>query len=135
MVNSHSLLLITIIIILITLGVTILSLSLAFTLPGHIELLAFILITNLPFLFSSTALAPLSFMPHWMQIIASINPLSYAIETIRYVYHNNNYTLESNIIETTWGVLRLQEVILILTLIDVIGIYMMKKFLLNKFKR
>lgn len=134
-VNSNSLLLITFIIFLITLGVTILSLSLAFILPGHIELLAFILITNLPFLFSSTALAPLSFMPYWMQIIASLNPLSYAIETIRFIYQNNTYTLHSNIIQTTWGTLVLQDVILLFILIDIFGIYMMKKFLLNKFKR
>lgn len=134
-VNSNSLLLITFIIFLITLGVTILSLSLAFILPGHIELLAFILITNLPFLFSSTALAPLSFMPYWMQIIASLNPLSYAIETIRFIYQNNTYTLHSNIIQTTWGTLVLQDVILLFILIDILGIYIMKKFLLNKFKR
>nr|YP_009294162.1 ABC-2 type transporter [Hildenbrandia rubra]AOM67404.1 ABC-2 type transporter [Hildenbrandia rubra] len=134
-VNSSALLLIALIVFLITLGVTILSLSLAFILPGHIELLAFILLTNLPFLFSSTALAPLSFMPSWMQIIASLNPLSYAIETIRFVYQNHTYNLQSHIIETTWGSLVLQEVILLLVLIDIFGIYIMKRFLLSKFKR
>lgn len=132
--NSNGVLLIICIILLITLGITMLSLSLAFTLPGHIELLAFILLTNLPFLFSSTALAPLSFMPFWMQIIASLNPLSYAIETIRFIYQNSIYTPNSNIIDTIWRTLTLQDVILLFIFIDILGTYIMKKFLLSKFK-
>ena len=132
--NNHGLFLIFLTLILTTLGVTIFSLSLAFILPGHIELLAFILVTNLPFLFSSTALAPLSFMPYWMQVIASINPLSYAIETIRYVYQNDTYTFQSKIIETLYGNVTLLQVIVLLGGIDLFGIYIMKKFLLNKFK-
>nr|YP_009297670.1 ABC-2 type transporter [Hildenbrandia rivularis]AOM67214.1 ABC-2 type transporter [Hildenbrandia rivularis] len=132
--NSQGLLLIAFIILLITLGVTMFSLNLAFILPGHIELLAFILITNLPFLFSSTALAPLSFMPLWMQILASLNPLSYAIETVRFIYENNIYTLESSIIETIWGTLTLQEIIALFILIDILGILIIKKFVLSKLK-
>ena len=50
---------IALIVFLIVLGVTALSLGLAFALPGHIELLAVIFVTNLPLLFASTALAPL----------------------------------------------------------------------------
>lgn len=40
------------------------SLSLAFILPEHIELLVFIFIINLPILFTSTALAPPYFVPY-----------------------------------------------------------------------
>ena len=134
-INTSDFLLVTSIILLITLGVTILSLNLAFILPGHIELLAFILITNLPFLFSSTALAPLYFMPSWMQIIASLNPLSYAIETIRFIYKNTTYTLQSQVIKTVWGSLMLKDVIIFLLSIDIIGIIFMKKFLQNKFEQ
>nr|YP_009296709.1 ABC-2 type transporter [Apophlaea sinclairii]AOM65849.1 ABC-2 type transporter [Apophlaea sinclairii] len=133
-INNNGLLLITLIIILITLGITTLSLSLAFILPGHVELLAFIVVTNLPFLFSSTALAPLSFMPSWMQIIASLNPLSYAIETIRFVYQHDIYKLNSIMIETIWRHWTLQEVILLFIFIDSVGIYIMKRFLLSKFR-
>ncbi len=77
---------ITGIVLLLVLGVTGLSLGLAFSLPGHIELIAAIFVTNLPLLFASTALAPLSFMPNWLQWVASLNPLSYAIEPIRWIY-------------------------------------------------
>ncbi|MBD0362399.1 MAG: ABC transporter permease, partial [Coleofasciculus sp. C3-bin4] len=54
------------IVFLLVVGVTALSLGLAFALPGHIELIAVIFVTNLPLLFASTALAPLSFMPRWL---------------------------------------------------------------------
>ena len=48
--------------LLITIITSSTSLSLAFILPRHIELLVFILIINLPILFTSTALAPLYFV-------------------------------------------------------------------------
>ena len=75
------------------------SLPFAFILPGHIAFLAFILIINLPILFTSTALAPPYFMPYWQQILSKLNILTYAIEAIRYltthytfvIYHNKSY--------------------------------------------
>ncbi|WP_267383702.1 ABC transporter permease [Cyanobacterium sp. uoEpiScrs1] len=86
----------------IVLGVTGLSLGLAFALPGHIELIAVIFVTNLPLLFASTALAPLSFMAKWLQIIVSLNPLTYAIEPIRYIYLNEDWSLSSLVLQTPW---------------------------------
>ncbi len=86
---------ITLIVLLLVLGVTGLSLGLAFALPGHIELIAVIFVTNLPLLFASTALAPLSFMPTWLQVVASLNPLSYAIEPIRYLYLHQDWGFNS----------------------------------------
>lgn len=84
------------IVLTLVLGVTALSLGLSFALPGHIELIAVIFVTNLPLLFSSTALVPLSFMPPWLQVVASLNPLSYAIEPIRYIYlHPGDWGLGS----------------------------------------
>nr|YP_010330183.1 ABC-2 type transporter [Porphyridium aerugineum]UNJ17899.1 ABC-2 type transporter [Porphyridium aerugineum] len=74
---------ISLIIFLITIIVSLVSINLAFVVPGHIEFLAFILITNLPILFSSTALAPINLMPRWLKIIALLNPLTYAIEFFR----------------------------------------------------
>ena len=65
---------------------TAISLGLAFVLPGHIELIAVIFVLNLPLLFASTALAPISFMPYWLGWLASINPLTFAIEPIRSAY-------------------------------------------------
>lgn len=91
------------IVMLLVLGVTALSLGLSFALPGHIELIAVIFVTNLPLLFSSTALVPLSFMPSWLQVVASLNPLTYAIEPIRYVYLHSDWSLGSVVLQAPFG--------------------------------
>lgn len=102
----------------IVLGVTALSLGLAFALPGHIELIAVIFVTNLPLLFASTALAPLSFMAGWLQVVASLNPLTYAIDPIRYLYLNESWSLGSAVMQTPWGAVSFWEVLLILAGFD-----------------
>jgi ABC-2 type transport system permease protein len=94
---------IAIIILLLVLGVTALSLGFTFALPGHIELIAVIFVLNLPLLFASTALAPLSFMPKWLQWVASLNPLTYAIEPIRYLYNHPQWDLASIVLQAPWG--------------------------------
>jgi ABC-2 type transport system permease protein len=94
---------IALIVFLLALGVTAISLGLAFALPGHIELIAVIFVTNLPLLFASTALAPLAFMPQWLQIIATLNPLSYAIEPIRDLYLNSHWELGDVVMHAFWG--------------------------------
>ena len=91
------------IVLALVLGVTAFSLGLAFALPGHIELIAVIFVTNLPLLFASTALVPLSFMPRWLQIVASLNPLSYAIEPIRYLYLHPDWSFGSVVMQAPWG--------------------------------
>jgi ABC-2 type transport system permease protein len=93
----------TLAIALLVLGFTMLSLGLAFAMPGHQELLAFIFLVNLPLIFSSIALAPLSFMPTWLQWIASLNPLSFAIAPIRYVYGHSDWSWQSVVLEAPWG--------------------------------
>lgn len=106
--------LVGLIVLLLVLGVTAISLGLAFSLPGHIELIAVIFVTNLPLLFASTALVPLSFMPRWLQIVATLNPLSYAIEPIRYVYLHPDWSLNSVVLQAPWGAVTLAESLLIL---------------------
>jgi ABC-2 type transport system permease protein len=101
--NAAGLGAIALIVFLLALGVTALSLGLAFVLPGHIELIAVIFVTNLPLLFASTALAPLSFMPRWLQVLATLNPLSYAIEPIRYLYLHSDWALSSVVMQAPWG--------------------------------
>jgi ABC-2 type transport system permease protein len=76
---------IALIILLLVLGFTALSLGLTFALPGHIELIAVIFVANLPLLFASTALAPLSFMP------------------IRYLYTHPQWNLSSIVLQAPWG--------------------------------
>jgi ABC-2 type transport system permease protein len=95
--------LVVLIVLTLILGVTALSLGLAFALPGHIELIAVIFVTNLPLLFASTALVPLAFMPQWLQVVATLNPLSYAIEPIRYVYLHPDWNLSSVVMQAPWG--------------------------------
>lgn len=112
--NAAGLALMALIILLLVLGVTAISLGLAFTLPGHIELIAVIFVTNLPLLFASTALVPLSFMPTWLQWIASLNPLSYAIEPIRYVYLHPNWSLSSVVMQAPFGDVTLGAALLVL---------------------
>lgn len=102
------------IVLTLVLGVTALSLGLAFSLPGHIELIAVIFVTNLPLLFASTALAPLSFMPTWLQWVASLNPLSYAIESIRYLYLHTQWAPSSVVMETPFASVTLGTALLVL---------------------
>jgi len=119
--NIYQLLLIILISLLITSSISSFSLGLAFIFPGHIEFLAFILIINLPMLFSSTALAPFYFMPYWLQIIAKLNPLTYAIESIRFITFAQNDYLTSNII-CAYGIhLNVFRVIIFLLLIKLIS--------------
>lgn len=106
--------LMALIVLLLVVGVTALSLGLAFSLPGHIELIAVIFVTNLPLLFASTALVPLSFMPRWLQWVATLNPLSYAIEPIRYIYLHEDWSLSSVVMQAPWGEVTLGASLLVL---------------------
>ena len=87
--GATGLVLVVITLLLLVFAVTALSLGLAFVLPGHIELIAVIFVANLPLLFASTALAPISFMPTWLGWLAALNPLTFAIEPIRSAYAGN----------------------------------------------
>jgi ABC-2 type transport system permease protein len=121
------------IVLLIVLGVTALSLGLAFALPGHIELIAVIFVTNLPLLFASTALAPLSFMAGWLQVIASLNPLTYAIEPIRYLYLNQDWTLASSVLQSPWGSMSFSGVLLVLLAFDALVLIGIQPLLRRRF--
>ncbi|MEO0947580.1 MAG: ABC transporter permease [Cyanobacteria bacterium J06641_5] len=90
------------IVFLVVVGVTALSLGLTFALPGHIELIAVIFVTNLPLLFASTALAPLEFMADWLKVVAVLNPLTYAIEPIRHLYASDAGSWSATILQTPW---------------------------------
>ncbi|MFN9546518.1 MAG: ABC transporter permease [Cyanobacteriota bacterium] len=88
---------------LLVFAVTALSLGLAFALPGHIEMIAVIFIVNLPLLFASTALAPLSFMPSWLAWLAAVNPLTFAIEPIRALYNGQGGPLSAVVLQAPYG--------------------------------
>jgi ABC-2 type transport system permease protein len=112
--DAGGLLVVGLIILLLVLAVTALSLGLAFALPGHIELIAVIFVTNLPLLFASTALAPLSFMPSWLQVVATLNPLSYAIEPIRYLYLHSHWSFGDVVMSAPFGSVTLGACLLVL---------------------
>lgn len=131
--NLISLSAIALIVLSIVLGVTALSLGLAFALPGHIELIAVIFVTNLPLLFASTALAPLEFMAGWLQIIASLNPLTYAIEPIRYLYLNGDWAINSVVMHTPWANVSFGGVILVLLAFDALILLAIQPLLRRRF--
>lgn len=100
--GAAGLLLVLVTLLLLVFAVTALSLGLAFALPGHIELIAVIFVANLPLLFASTALAPLSFMPTWLGWLAALNPLTFAIEPIRAAYAGS-VSLQAIVLEAPYG--------------------------------
>ncbi len=100
--SAWGFLLISMTLLLLVFSITALSLGLAFVLPGHIELIAIIFVANLPVLFASTALAPISFMPSWLGWMASLNPLTFAIEPIRLAY-SDSFDLGSALINAPYG--------------------------------
>nr|YP_010619729.1 hypothetical protein PN023_pgp035 [Tayloriella tenebrosa]WAX03742.1 hypothetical protein [Tayloriella tenebrosa] len=106
----------------------------ALILPGHIEFIALTtLLINLPTLFASTALAPLSFMPTWLQIICCINPLTYAIEIIRNHNLNQSISINTEIINTTWLTINIYQGLLILILINTISVVLVKNIIKYKY--
>jgi len=125
--------LVVLIVLTLTLGVTALSLGLAFSLPGHIELIAVIFVTNLPLLFASTALAPLSFMPKWLQVVASLNPLSYAIEPIRYIYTHASWALSSIVMQSPFGAVSLGTALMVLAGFSGLALFSIRPLLSRAF--
>ncbi|MBW3586994.1 MAG: ABC transporter permease, partial [Cyanobacteria bacterium 0813] len=124
---------IALIVLLLVLGVTGLSLGLAFALPGHVELIAVIFVTNLPLLFASTALAPLSFMPEWLQVVVTLNPLSYAIEPIRYLYLHSDWSLASVVMQAPWGNVTFGGALLVLLAFDLVALLSIQPLLRRRF--
>ncbi len=121
--------LVSVTLLLLVFAVTALSLGLAFALPGHIELIALIFVSNLPLLFASTALAPISFMPKWLGIIASVNPLTFAIEPIRAAYLGP-IDLGKVLIHAPYANITGYQCLLILTALA-IGLFILIRPLLN----
>ncbi len=125
--------LIALMVFLLVLGVTGLSLGLAFALPGHIELIAVIFVTNLPLLFASTALAPLSFMPGWLQVVACLNPLSYAIEPIRYLYLHGDWSFGSIVMQAPFASVSLGHAVLVLLGFAIAALLVIQPLLRRRF--
>ena len=128
--GGSGLLLVLVTLLLLVFAVTALSLGLAFALPGHIELIAVIFVANLPLLFASTALAPLSFMPPWLGWLASLNPLTFAIEPIRAAYQGP-LDLSAVLLEAPYGDVTGQTCLLVLAALT-LGLFLLMRPLLNR---
>ena len=64
------------------------GMSLAFgaMITSHEALMAVMNFFTMPLMFTSNAMMPLAFMPDWLQKVAKVNPLSYAINPIRTLF-------------------------------------------------
>ena len=128
--GGAGLLLVVATLLLLVFAVTALSLGMAFALPGHIELIAVIFVANLPLLFASTALAPLSFMPAWPGWLAALNPLTFAIEPIRAAY-SGSLDLSAVLLEAPYGDVTGFACLLVLLVLTV-GLFLLIRPLLNR---
>lgn len=68
---------------LLTMSVTAAFSALAYAVPQHGTFFAVAGFVSLPLLFMSNAFVPLDVMPAWMEVVARLNPLTYAIDAIR----------------------------------------------------
>ena len=126
----YGVLLVLITLLILVFGVTALSLGLAFVLPGHIELIAVIFVANLPLLFASTALVPISFMPSWLGWLAALNPLTFAIEPIRAAY-SSSLNLGSVLVHAPYGDITGYGCLILLTILTT-GLFISIRPLLNR---
>jgi ABC-2 type transport system permease protein len=62
---------------------TALFMALAYRVPTHGTFFAVAGFITLPLVFVSNAFVPIEAMPSWMQVVARLNPLTYAIEAMR----------------------------------------------------
>ena len=69
--------------LLLGIGVTVISLILAFLLKSHGDFFAVLGVTVLPLTFLSSAFVPLDSMAGWMRLLARVNPLTYAVDGMR----------------------------------------------------
>jgi ABC-2 type transport system permease protein len=64
-------------------GLTAVSMALAFSAKSHGDFFSVLGFLSLPMIFLSSALVPLSAMPAWMGLLAQFNPMTWAIDAIR----------------------------------------------------
>ena len=64
-------------------GLTAISMALAFSVKSHGDFFSVLGFLSLPMIFLSSALVPLQAMPAWMSFLAKFNPMTWAIDAIR----------------------------------------------------
>lgn len=88
---------------LVSLLFTTLSLTLAFVLRRHFELISIVMIISLPMVFMSTAFAPMDYMPSWLKLLVALNPITQAVEPLREVYFNASWSFGGTIFSGPLG--------------------------------
>jgi ABC-2 type transport system permease protein len=71
-------------------------------------------------------------MPTWLQVVASLNPLSFAIEPIRYVYLHSDWSFASTVLQAPWGTVSLGGALLLLLGFDAIALLAVQRLLQRK---
>ncbi|HTK86955.1 MAG TPA: ABC transporter permease [Nitrospiraceae bacterium] len=69
--------------ILFGVGLTAISMAMAFSVKSHGDFFSVMGFLSLPMIFLSSALVPLVAMPGWMQALALFNPMTWAIDAVR----------------------------------------------------
>ncbi len=64
-------------------GLTAISMALAFSVKSHGDFFSVLGFLSLPMIFLSSALVPLQAMPAWMSVLAKFNPMTWAIDAVR----------------------------------------------------
>jgi ABC-2 type transport system permease protein len=72
-------------------------------------------------------------MPGWLQVVASLNPLSYAIEPIRYLYLHSDWSLGSIVMQTPWASITFGVALLVLLAFDAVVLLAIQPLLRRRF--
>lgn len=64
-------------------GLTAISMAMAFSVKSHGDFFSVLGFLSLPMIFLSSALVPLAAMPTWMGVLAQFNPMTWAIDAVR----------------------------------------------------
>ena len=64
-------------------GLTAISMAMAFSVKSHGDFFSVLGFLSLPMIFLSSALVPLTAMPAWMSFMAKFNPMTWAIDAVR----------------------------------------------------
>lgn len=91
------------VLLLVIAGFTSLSLALAFRFRRHFEMLAVIMLVTLPLVFLSSAFAPLERLPAVLRNLVVLNPVTMAIEPLRMVFTDPDWSLGRPLAETVAG--------------------------------
>jgi ABC-2 type transport system permease protein len=72
-------------------------------------------------------------MASWLQWIAALNPLTYAIEPIRYLYFNGDWSLGSVVMAAPWGEMNFAVTLAVLLGFDAIALLLIQPLLRHRF--